>query len=145
MFVGGSGNQTRVLPHAESTPYPEGAGSASEAAKMNGNANTDNQLQMSNAFKGGSGGRIVVAQPTNVAQSQSGSQSANNTTTGLAVSLTQGDENASMDNLVGGRRRRTRKSRRNKKSKNHRKSRKLSKTRKSRKMKKSKKRRKTRK
>ena len=142
MFVGGSGNQARVLPHAESTPYPEGAGSASEAAKMNGNENTNSQLQMSNAFKGGSGGRIVVAQPTNVTQSQSGSQSANNTTTGLAVSLTQGNENASMDKLVGGRRRRTR---RNKKSKNRRKSRKSNKTRKSRKMKKSKKRRKTRK
>jgi len=136
MFVGGSGNQSRVLPHAESTPYPEGAGSASEAAKMNGNENTNSQVQMSNAFKGGSGGRIVVAQPTNVTQSQSGSQSANNTTTGLAVSLTQGNENASMDKLVGGRRRRTR---RNKKSKNRRKSRKANKTRKSRKMKKSRK------
>ena len=136
MFVGGSGNQARVLPHAESTPYPEGAGSASEAAKMNGNENTNSQVQMSNAFKGGSGGRIVVAQPTNVTQSQSGSQSANNTTTGLAVSLTQGNENASMDKLVGGRRRRTR---RNKKSKNRRKSHKSNKTRKSRKMKKSRK------
>jgi len=136
MFVGGSGNQARVLPHAESTPYPEGASSASEAAKMNGNENTNNQVQMSNAFKGGSGGRIVVAQPTNVTQSQSGSQGANNTTTGLAVSLTQGNENASMDKLVGGRRRRTR---RNKKSKNRRKSRKSNKTRKSRKMKKSRK------
>jgi len=142
MFVGGSGNQARVLPHAESTPYPEGAGSASEAAKMNGNENINSQVQMSNAFKGGSGGRIVVAQPTNVTQSQSGSQSANNTTTGLAVSLTQGNENASMDKLVGGRRRRTR---RNKKSKNRRKSRKANKTRKSRKMKKSKKGRKSRK
>jgi len=143
MLTGGSGNQTRVLPHAESTPYPEGAGSASEAAKMNGNANTDNQVQMSNTFKGGSGGRIVVAQPTNVTSSQSGSQSANNTTTGLAVSLTQGNENASMDSQVGaGRRRRMRKSKRNKKSKNRRKTRKSNKTRK---MKKSKKRRKTRK
>uniref|UniRef100_A0A6C0EJ98 Uncharacterized protein n=1 Tax=viral metagenome TaxID=1070528 RepID=A0A6C0EJ98_9ZZZZ len=137
MFVGGNGgNQARVLPAAENTPYPEGAGSASEAATMNGNANTNNQMEMSKAFKGGSGGRIVVAQPTNVTQSQSGSQGANNTTTGLAVSLTQGNENASMDKLVGGRRRRTR---RNKKSKNRRKSRKSNKTRKSRKMKKSRK------
>ena len=60
-----------------------------------------------------------------------------NTASGLAVSLTTGSiGNASMDKLVGGRRRRTR---RNKKSKNRRKSRKSNKTRKSRKMKKSRK------
>ena len=139
---GSGGNSTRVLPAAESTPYPEGASSASEAAVINGNANTSNQVEMSKAFRGGSGGRIVVPQPANITPSQSGSQGANNTTTGLAVSLTQGNENASMDNQVGGRRRRTR---RNKKSKNRRKSRKSNKTRKSRKMKKSKKGRKTRK
>ena len=146
MLNGGSGNQSRVLPMAENTPYPEGAGSASEAARMNGNTNVNNQVEMSKAFKGGSGGRIVVAQPAQISASQSGNQSANNTTQSLAVSLTQGNENASMDSQVGaGRRRRMRKSKRNKKSKNRRKSRKLNKTRKSRKMKKSKKRRKTRK
>lgn len=146
MLNGGSGNQARVLPQAENTPYPEGAGSASEAARINGNTNVNNQVEMSKAFKGGSGGRIVVAQPAEISASQSGNQSANNTTQSLAVSLTQGNENASMDGQVGaGRRRRMRKSKRNKKSKNRRKSRKLNKTRKSRKMKKSKKRRKTRK
>ena len=115
MLNGGSGNQARVLPQAENTPYPEGAGSASEAARMNGNVNINNQLEMSKAFKGGSGGRIVVAQPAEVSQSQSGSQSANHTSQSLAVSLTQGNENASMDSQVGaGRRRRMRKSKRNK-------------------------------
>ena len=149
MLNGGSGNQARVLPQAENTPYPEGASSASEAARMNGNANINNQIELSKAFKGGSGGRIVVAQPTEVSQSQSGSQSANHTTQSLARSLTQGNENASMDSQVGaGRRRRMRKSKRNKRSKNHRKSRKANKTRKmrkSRKMKKSRNHRKTRK
>lgn len=140
MLNGGSGNQARVLPQAENTPYPEGAGSASEAARMNGNVNINNQLEMSKAFKGGSGGRIVVAQPAEVSQSQSGSQSANHTSQSLAVSLTQGNENASMDSQVGaGRRRRMRKSKRNKKSKNHRKTRKANKTRKMRKSRKMKK------
>ena len=119
MSVGGSGGTNNPIPPAQHTPYPAGANSASDAARINGNNNVDNQTELGAAFKGGSGGmgRIVVPQHQEVSASQSGNQGANQTSASTAQSLSQGHENAKMDHLVGGRkRRRTRKYMRSNKS-----------------------------
>lgn len=118
MSVGGSGGTNNPIPPAQHTPYPAGANSASDAARINGNNNVSNQTELGAAFKGGSGGgRIVVPQHQEISASQSGNQGANQTSASTAQSLSQGHENAKMDHLVGGRkRRRTRKYRRSNKS-----------------------------
>ena len=104
-----AGGPNSVIPAAQHTPYPVGATSASHAAQINGNANSENQVVLGNAFKGGKGGAggIVVPQHQEIGTNQSGNMSANNTTKIVAASLSQGNANASMDKLVGGRMRRS--------------------------------------
>jgi hypothetical protein len=97
------GGSKHIIPPAQHSAYPAGATSPSEAAIMNGQSNIDSQSKMINSFNGGSGHQpIVVPQHQELASNQSGNQGANETTVNVAKALTQGNENASMDELVGG-------------------------------------------
>lgn len=100
---GGSGGTNSVIPQAQHTAYPPGASTPSEAAKMHGDENVNAQSEMISTFSGGSGHQpIVVPQHQEIANNESGEQGPNQTTVTVAKALSQGNENASMDELVGG-------------------------------------------
>ena len=91
-----TGGKNHVIPPQQSTPYVAGATSPSESALKAGQINTDNQMSLNKAFRGGSG-RIPVAQPQQLAGNQSGNQGANNTTVKMAENLSQGHANSEYD------------------------------------------------